>query len=602
MQASAAAHRSSNSTAPVKLDKFFVPARSSRHRIAVIALYRALIALASSVPLPPDLTKAWNETRSPRRQTKTPTNHPLVDIVRRTFRRNRADTSPRIVAPALHAGYRSLELLKDAGGGEGTTAASHDQVIALVRQKLAERQRSHAARRAWLERQPPRPAPSRGSGQPGTPHDRQDQLPLLVRISPDPTPENPFPAIEYATPNHPRPLSELGGSGRRHVPHIDMANDFPILRRRKPQPEQFSHVLRRKMDKRVTRMTLYKEMQELDVPDARLEDEWEDLVREAVEDELLREENVARGNRGIRYTTATAGDGSGAAAQDHEQHDQQRLGMHTASPASITPTSESLSRLLLDLLDDPTTLASPPSIFPPTDRYAATAQYYGKTYLERMMTRETEDALARSAALRELVLAERQLAVAEKAERDAARRRAWEARMAAEHGEKEWRGVVERETRQRDEARARRIEEARQAALRGSDGVARVDGGGEGGVVVTRAMWRRHVPRVYREDGAEVVKAPPRKAPSGEQNVSKREHGGKREQRQGGGGGGGGGKRGSSKEGDGGAGARQPRRDGDKQHQQRSGGLGGSRHPIDQKLRRAGGHGARPSPVGIASF
>ncbi|KAJ1328201.1 hypothetical protein MN608_07537 [Microdochium nivale] len=201
MQPPTAVH-SSSSTAPAGLDKFFIPARSTRHRIAAIALYRALIALASSVPLPPDLTEAWNKTQTPRRrQPEAPARNPLVELVRRTFKRNRADTSPRIVAPALHAGYRSLELLRDAAKTEGTP--SRDQVVGLVREQLAIRQRSHDARQAWLERHPP---PPEDSDQPTEPHhddqhrDKPRPLPLLVRISPDPTPENPFPGSSTPRP------------------------------------------------------------------------------------------------------------------------------------------------------------------------------------------------------------------------------------------------------------------------------------------------------------------------------------------------------------------------------------------------------------------
>lgn len=71
----------------------FNPSRSSRHRVACLALYRALVRKALLVPLPDDVPRPG------------PTN-PIQHLVARQFRRNRHDVSKRLVFSALAAGYK----------------------------------------------------------------------------------------------------------------------------------------------------------------------------------------------------------------------------------------------------------------------------------------------------------------------------------------------------------------------------------------------------------------------------------------------------------------------------------------------------------------
>ncbi|GKT52333.1 uncharacterized protein ColSpa_12514 [Colletotrichum spaethianum] len=74
----------------------FIPARSSRHRIACVALYRALIREARAVPLPDDVLRKG-------------TQHPIPRLVKKAFARNRTETSYRIVFSALGTGYNDGE-------------------------------------------------------------------------------------------------------------------------------------------------------------------------------------------------------------------------------------------------------------------------------------------------------------------------------------------------------------------------------------------------------------------------------------------------------------------------------------------------------------
>lgn len=76
----------------------FKPARSSRHRTACFALYRALVRQAVGVPLPDDLQLP--PSASGRAKT-----HPVHHLVKRQFRRNADDVSKRLVFAALAAGY-----------------------------------------------------------------------------------------------------------------------------------------------------------------------------------------------------------------------------------------------------------------------------------------------------------------------------------------------------------------------------------------------------------------------------------------------------------------------------------------------------------------
>ncbi|KAH8164981.1 hypothetical protein CIB48_g3277 [Xylaria polymorpha] len=225
--------------------KTLVPARNSRHRTACFALYRALLRLAPQVSLPGDLAQGWG-----------PGKNPIAIHIRRAFRRNVADTSPRIVYPALSAGYRMLSVLHEAATSPDST--HHASIITFLQSRLAERQRSLA------NRPPPPKGPKPGSPRPGT-------LPLLVKVAPATKTR----AAVYATPHRPRAQSELGGTGRRKIPRLDVASDFPFLRLTKPQPVVLSRVLRQKLAKRVARMGQLIELEEEHRPAAVLEDEWD---------------------------------------------------------------------------------------------------------------------------------------------------------------------------------------------------------------------------------------------------------------------------------------------------------------------------------------
>ncbi|KAI1366424.1 hypothetical protein F5Y08DRAFT_337623 [Xylaria arbuscula] len=335
----------------IRPSKYLIPSRSSRHRIACLALYRALLRLAPKISLPDDLATGWG-----------PGKNPIAIHIQKAFRRNVGDTSPRIVYPALGAGYRMLSVLHNAA--TSPKSEHRTSILALLQSRLEERRRSLANRTA------PRPIsydPKSDRPHPGT-------LPLLVKVSPPPSRFNPDPKPLYATPHRPLPQAELGGTGRRKVPHMDMAGDIPFLRLTKPQPAVLSRVLNQKVRKRATRIIKMTELQNDGLPTAKLEDQWDA--------EIMRRVQQERGSRGNSRSMA------------------------------FKPVSEQ---------DEPT--------------HTHVLKRHGIQEMAEILTRERQNDVARADAMRLLVKQEKALAEQEKAQRDAERRARWEAKMLELHGE-----------------------------------------------------------------------------------------------------------------------------------------------------------------------
>ncbi|KAI1356042.1 hypothetical protein F5Y01DRAFT_115004 [Xylaria sp. FL0043] len=345
-----------------KSGRSLIPARDSRHRIACLALYRALLRLAPQIPLPDDLASGWG-----------PGKNPIAIHIQRAFRRNVADTSPRIVYPALSAGYRMLSVLQDAAASP--SSQHHASIVTFLQSRLAERQRSLA------NRPPPPPSYNPKSD---VPH--PDTLPLLLKVSPPPSPSNPDPTPVYTTPHRPRPQSELGGTGRRKIPRLDLASDIPFLRFTKPQPAVLSRVLRQKSEKRTWRTQTMTAMQAEELPEAQLEDEWESQMARL----MIAEKGVKRDNR-------SSGDSTHKEWQD--EHD-------------VGAGSRRDER-----------------------SHAYTLEQHGVRALADLLTRERVKEVAIADAMRQLIIQEKALAAEEEARRHAERRAKWEAKMLELHGE-----------------------------------------------------------------------------------------------------------------------------------------------------------------------
>ncbi|KAI1387173.1 uncharacterized protein F4822DRAFT_405658 [Hypoxylon trugodes] len=367
------------------MPSFFIPARNSRHRTACFALYRALLRQAPRIQLPDDIVAA---RRGPV--------DPITHLIRRAFRRNRADTSPRIVYPALKAGYQILALLRSAASSPAETSTSikptkasestqttktrkssktatapnadYNAIISLLRARLAERTRSLIANPT----PPSKPSSAR----------HPNAIPLLINVAPSPTPTNPNPPPKYISPTRPRPLPQLGGSGRRQIPRLEMASDFPFLRLKKPQPTVLSHVLHQKIKKRQIRTETLIRFREDSIPDAELEDEWENILADTMEKWDGGNSNTRRAGRAGR-----------SMAQEIRKDLKTR------------------------------------------NTFRETISTHGLRYMEDMLTRERLDLIARADAMRGIIEEETRMAAWEKEQRRTEKRKRWEAKMLELHGE-----------------------------------------------------------------------------------------------------------------------------------------------------------------------
>ncbi|KFY00374.1 hypothetical protein V490_01377, partial [Pseudogymnoascus sp. VKM F-3557] len=87
------------------MPKYFIPQKRGAHRIACIALYRALLSKCRLIDIPPSFHRG-----------DVP---PIKYIIRRQFRRNAHVTSAPLLVAALRVGYEAEELLYTASTGDG---------------------------------------------------------------------------------------------------------------------------------------------------------------------------------------------------------------------------------------------------------------------------------------------------------------------------------------------------------------------------------------------------------------------------------------------------------------------------------------------------
>lgn len=271
-----------------------------------------------------------------------------------------------------------LSVLLDAA--TNPTSTHHATITAFLETRLAERQRSLSLRREPAKPTKPRRPPA--VPRPGT-------IPLLVNVTPPPSPADPDPAPVYATPSRPRPQSELGGTGRRKVPRLDMAGDLPFLRLTKPQPPLLSRVLGQKIKRRAERMRDVMAFTDEALPEAQLEDQWDRAMAG-----LVREEKGA------------------ASLSPPRRLWQQNVGPDWQDRHDVGAGSGRDER-----------------------SHAFALYQHGVVPLFSALSRERTDSVARADAMRRLIHQEKDLAAREKAQRAADKRARWEARMLELHGE-----------------------------------------------------------------------------------------------------------------------------------------------------------------------
>lgn len=207
------------------------------------ALYRALLRQIPHISLPGDLT------------SRSDWINPITHLIQHGFRRNKDDTSPRLVTSALQSGYRFLALLN---GAQDTSSASHAEVISFLR----ERQKAFPPPRAPQVAAPPKPRPP----------------PLLTRVS------APGQRPVYKATVRPLPLSQLSG-GTRKVPVFEDAQGVPTLRLGKPESHPHANFIKNKAMRRQLRITALQSLWEERRRDASEEDAWEAAVQALAVDE-----------------------------------------------------------------------------------------------------------------------------------------------------------------------------------------------------------------------------------------------------------------------------------------------------------------------------
>ncbi|GAB1315603.1 hypothetical protein MFIFM68171_05813 [Madurella fahalii] len=228
------------------MPSLFVAARSSRHRRACFALYRSLVRQGLRVPLPNDLASGIDKDK--------PAN-PIKTLIRNGFRRNKRETSHRLIVSALKNGYRFLNLLSRAAD---PSAPEHSQVISFIRENNASVLQLRE-KKALAKANAVSTAPIEG------------RTPLIKRVSgPDEPPR-------YEPTGGPRPLETLP-RGVRKPPTLNETFGVPFLRFHKPQPRFLERVVRQRSRRRQERIHALFDIQAYDMASARREDEWEWLV------------------------------------------------------------------------------------------------------------------------------------------------------------------------------------------------------------------------------------------------------------------------------------------------------------------------------------
>lgn len=211
-----------------------IPRRSGAHRIAAIALYRALLTQCRATPL------ARNQQEE------------LQNIVRNRFRQAQHSHSIRRLRVGFEAGYEAIDRL------DAAVAGSEESKVYIT---------------SLLERAPTKvkqaPAPKQAekigrADEAGGQHVDADQRPKISLF------------------DRPLPLEKL--SGKRHVPVLFNASSIPVLRLKKPQPETLSRFIRLRVEQRQKWHDLRHRLDE-DVQLAAQEDEWDDIVSPLVKRE-----------------------------------------------------------------------------------------------------------------------------------------------------------------------------------------------------------------------------------------------------------------------------------------------------------------------------
>ena len=211
---------------------FLLPRQSTAHRIAAIALFRALLTQCRAAPF----------TQEQRDE--------FQNVVRNRFKQSQHVHSIRHLRVSFQAGYEAIDYLDAAVNGSEEAANYLSSLLERAPAKVKEAPQAKPTLASMVKVE--------GIPEESEPGDRKERISLFDR---------------------PLPLEKL--TGRRHVPVLFNANHIPVLRLKKPQPASLSRFLRQRIEQRQARhnlrFRLYEELQT-----AYREDEWDELVGEDV--------------------------------------------------------------------------------------------------------------------------------------------------------------------------------------------------------------------------------------------------------------------------------------------------------------------------------
>ena len=198
--------------------------RYGEHRIATIALYRALLTQSKALPDP----------------------HPeLLHLIRNRFKQSQYVTSVRRLRVSFEAGYEAIDLLDNAVAGN---TESQERIASLLE-------------RAPARAKEPAPLKEINSRKVNKANQSDDGVTRVKKSIFD----------------RPLPLDQL--SGKRHVPVLFNANWIPVLRIKKPQPEHLSGYIRGRIEERQKWSDQKLHLEGLQYI-AGLEDKWDDLIED----------------------------------------------------------------------------------------------------------------------------------------------------------------------------------------------------------------------------------------------------------------------------------------------------------------------------------
>ncbi|KAL4743703.1 hypothetical protein BDV11DRAFT_178088 [Aspergillus similis] len=220
------------------MHRLVVPKKSSAHRIACLALYRALLLRCR------DLQRGRPELVSPQAH------------VRERFRKYKNLQSPSQTANALKAGYEALDLVDSAALGNENDTGLVWRILAKA-QSTKEQKRESQNVLSHI-----RPVKQPNKKQIRAEENRRFQEATAQR-HPD------APSIL----ERPRPVV----SGKRRVPVLVNASGIPFLRIKKPQPQSLSRMIRRKLAER-QKLVERRERLEPEILFGEDEDQWDELT------------------------------------------------------------------------------------------------------------------------------------------------------------------------------------------------------------------------------------------------------------------------------------------------------------------------------------